>query len=375
MKQIFLTATTPPPSVISLQAKPSSLQTNLDGIKAWSILLQSTPLPTIDLTLADNDETIHNGTLTAVDCQRGVIHVRDFKAPIGKYSAALIRLNDVNQLDVNASSACFDLLLQHALQSDTTTAPPSTPTSPSLPPTSSSSSPLPSSTSTSTSTSPTPTKDTKSFARDAEVRKYWSQRYHLFSLFDAIQTDREGLFSATPECVAQHVARRVNGVSNKVVWDAFAGVGGNCCHFKSFEKIIATDLNENRLEMCRNNCRVYGIKHVEFMVGNFLELCGSIRANVVVLSPPWGGPKYLDVHDETALQLENIISVPCDGVKLFQLGHEATQPKGIIVYMLPKNVNKDSVLALGEAFEGTMEIEDMFVNGVLKMTVAYFQKD
>jgi hypothetical protein len=33
------------------------------------------------------------------------------------------------------------------------------------------------------------------------------------------------------------------------------------------------------------------------------------------------------------------------------------------------------VLALGEAFEGTMDIEDMFVNGVLKMTVAYFQKD
>ena len=57
------------------------------------------------------------------------------------------------------------------------------------------------------------------------LRKYYNQRYTLFSRWDhGIQYDEEGLFSVTPEALALHTAIRC---SCDVVIDAFAGIGGN----------------------------------------------------------------------------------------------------------------------------------------------------
>ena len=57
------------------------------------------------------------------------------------------------------------------------------------------------------------------------VRKYYWQRYRLFSRWDdGIQFDEEGLFSVTPEALALHTAVRC---ACDVVVDAFAGIGGN----------------------------------------------------------------------------------------------------------------------------------------------------
>lgn len=59
----------------------------------------------------------------------------------------------------------------------------------------------------------------------SSVRKYYWQRYRLFSRWDeGIQFDKEGLFSVTPEALALHTAVRC---SCHVVIDAFAGIGGN----------------------------------------------------------------------------------------------------------------------------------------------------
>ena len=126
--------------------------------------------------------------------------------------------------------------------------------------------------------------------------------------------------------------------------------------------------------MCQNNCNVYGVENIQFIAGNFLELYSSIRTDIVVLSPPWGGPKYLDVSDEDALKLKNIITVPCNGEQLFKHGYESTLPGGITVYMLPKNVDKQSVIDVAKKLKGTIEIEDIYVNNVLKMTIAYIHK-
>lgn len=57
------------------------------------------------------------------------------------------------------------------------------------------------------------------------LRKYYNQRYTLFSRWDrGIQFDEEGLYSVTPEALALHTAVRC---SCDVVIDAFAGLGGN----------------------------------------------------------------------------------------------------------------------------------------------------
>jgi hypothetical protein len=42
--------------------------------------------------------------------------------------------------------------------------------------------------------------------------------------------------------------------------------------------------------------------------------------------------------------------------------------------MLPKNVDKQSVIDVAKELKGTIEIEDIYVNNVLKMTIAYIHK-
>lgn len=65
--------------------------------------------------------------------------------------------------------------------------------------------------------------------RDPTIRKYWVQRYMLFSKFDAgCRLDHEGWFSVTPEVVAAHMAERCRC---DLIVDAFTGVGGNAIQF------------------------------------------------------------------------------------------------------------------------------------------------
>ncbi len=64
--------------------------------------------------------------------------------------------------------------------------------------------------------------------------------------------------------------------------------------------MIAIDLDPKKVELCRHNAEVYGVAdRIEFVVGDFLQLAPRLEADVVFLSPPWGGPGYLtaDVFD------------------------------------------------------------------------------
>ena len=365
-----------PPLAPILALQNISSNSSLKTLKTWSILMKHSPVIS-NITLADNSST-SSCQLTAVDCEKGVLHVRNLTSPIGNYSAALVRMNDIDRLECNVSSNCFDTLLNNALLSSDINLTTTTPTNIVDPDTTT--------TTTTKNTAAATTTATTTITITKEVRKYWSQRFNLFSKFNSIQTDKIGLFSATPECVAQHVAfqvqkvRKVQGVQEtgiqtekKSIWDAFSGVGGNCCHFSttSFSQVIASDLSASRLEMAKHNCKVYANDNVEFIVGDFLELCKTVRADVVVLSPPWGGPKYLELG--TNVPLDESITIPCNGIKLLRIALESVRPGGIVVYMLPKNVDKKSLVQAAELLAlGTVEIEDVFVNEVIKMTIAYF---
>ncbi|VDP45025.1 unnamed protein product [Soboliphyme baturini] len=64
------------------------------------------------------------------------------------------------------------------------------------------------------------------------LRKYWMQRYRLFSKFDdGILMDEEGWYSVTPERISEHIAERCQC---DVVMDAFCGVGGNAIQFAKY---------------------------------------------------------------------------------------------------------------------------------------------
>jgi len=58
-----------------------------------------------------------------------------------------------------------------------------------------------------------------------DIKPYFYKRYVLFSQFDqGIKLDQEGWFSATPEIVAKHTAKRLQYPK---ILDGFGGVGGN----------------------------------------------------------------------------------------------------------------------------------------------------
>lgn len=60
--------------------------------------------------------------------------------------------------------------------------------------------------------------------------------------------------------------------------------------------VIAIDIDPKKIEMAKHNAAIYGVAdRIEFIIGDFLTLADSLKADVIFLSPPWGGPQYLKV--------------------------------------------------------------------------------
>lgn len=72
--------------------------------------------------------------------------------------------------------------------------------------------------------------------------------------------------------------------------------------------VIAVDIDPVKLELARHNAGVYGVSdRIEFILGDYLLVAPTLKADVVFLSPPWGGPDYLgaEVYDlETMIELK-----------------------------------------------------------------------
>ncbi|OAQ22931.1 S-adenosyl-L-methionine-dependent methyltransferase, partial [Linnemannia elongata AG-77] len=167
------------------------------------------------------------------------------------------------------------------------------------------------------------------------MAKYWAQRYRYFSLYDqGIQMDQEGWYSVTPEKIAAHIAERC---ASDVIIDAFCGVGGNTIQFAmTCHRVIAIDIDPVRLACARHNARIYGVEdRIEFICGDYMTLLPRLKADVVFLSPPWGGPGYLaqDVFDIKR-------DIPMDGEHLF---NETCKITKNIAYFLPRNSDPDQI--------------------------------
>lgn len=200
-----------------------------------------------------------------------------------------------------------------------------------------------------------------------ELAKYWAQRYRLFSRFDdGIKLDKEGWFSVTPEKIAAHIAGRVSqSFKCDIVVDAFCGVGGNTIQFAlTGKRVIAIDIDPVKIDLARNNAEVYGTADkIEFICGDFLLLAPCLKADVVFLSPPWGGPDYA-----TAETFNIRTMMFLDGFEIFRLSQKITNN---IVYFLPRNADIDQVASLAGP-GGQVEIEQNFLNNKLKTITAYF---
>ncbi|CAF1996983.1 BnaC07g48690D [Brassica napus] len=166
--------------------------------------------------------------------------------------------------------------------------------------------------------------------------KYRQQRYKLFSLYDK-------------------------------------GVGGNTIQFtKVCSSVIAIDIDPLKIKMAVNNATVYGVvDRVDYVVGDFINL--ALKADILFLSPPWGGPMYNKVGRYTL----DIIQ-PKDGqhihVILYSLFRIARSITPNIIMFLPRNIDLEQLEELARLSSPplTLEIEENYVQGKIKAIKAYF---
>ncbi|KAJ2821758.1 RNA methylase protein [Coemansia erecta] len=214
------------------------------------------------------------------------------------------------------------------------------------------------------------------------VQKFWRRRHDYFWKYDErIQIDEIGWYSVTHEVIAEDTAARVSQLYNHrhpakpstkdlsygrlCVVDAFCGVGGNTIKFATWcEHVIAIDIDETRLEMARHNARVYGVEdRIEFILGDFYKLAPMLSADIVYLSPPWGGLEY------NSTPVFDLDSLPFHTAQEWM--DRARMISENVVYYLPRNCDPNQLADLcpdGSA----CDVELNYIDGYLKAITAYY---
>lgn len=96
-----------------------------------------------------------------------------------------------------------------------------------------------------------------------------------------------------------------------------------------------------KIELARNNAEVYGVSdRIEFVVGDYYALAPTLKADVVFLAPPWGGPTY---KRNKTFDLGNIMPNYGGGEHLYEVTHQITKN---IAYFLPKNIDVKQVCVI-----------------------------
>lgn len=98
--------------------------------------------------------------------------------------------------------------------------------------------------------------------------------------------------------------------------------------------VIAIDIDPMKIALARNNAKIYGVlDRIEFVIGDYFALAPYLKADVVFLSPPWGGPSY--AHQKL-FDINDILPSYGGGNHLFKITRQITEN---IAYFLPRNIN------------------------------------
>ncbi len=92
---------------------------------------------------------------------------------------------------------------------------------------------------------------------------------HTIKFKKSISSNKEGLQLATPEIVAKYIAERLR---TDIIADLGCGIGGQVIFFaKKCMKVYAVERNPEKLNFARENCRLYNVNNVEFILGDALS--------------------------------------------------------------------------------------------------------
>jgi trimethylguanosine synthase len=108
---------------------------------------------------------------------------------------------------------------------------------------------------------------------------------------------------------------------------------------------------------------VYGVDHkIDFILGDFFQIARFLKADVLFLSPPWGGPDYLslETYDLNMMQ-------PRHGSEIFDFARNITEN---IAYFVPRNTDINQLTDL--AGSGCCEIQPIGLNNKVKALTAYY---
>ncbi|RLN85075.1 hypothetical protein BBJ28_00023617 [Nothophytophthora sp. Chile5] len=175
-------------------------------------------------------------------------------------------------------------------------------------------------------------------------------------------SDGEVAERVTPQPIAEHIASRLRC---DVVVDPFAGCGGNVIQLAmTCKQVIAIDIDPEKIRMAKHNATIYGVAHkIEWIVGNSIEILPALKADVVFLSPPWGGQNY----SRKRFRLDDMIVKGVSGVELFAKARQVTKN---IAYYLPRTTPTSDLEALSPG--EVVECEKIFLNKQLKVVTAYY---
>ncbi len=109
---------------------------------------------------------------------------------------------------------------------------------------------------------------------------------HKIKFTKPIVSNKEGLQLSTPEIVAKYIARRLK---TDIIADLGCGIGGQVIFFaKECRKVYAVERDAQKLEYARENCRLYGVDDVEFILGDALstEIKEKVSDADIIFSDP-----------------------------------------------------------------------------------------
>jgi 23S rRNA G2445 N2-methylase RlmL len=98
--------------------------------------------------------------------------------------------------------------------------------------------------------------------------------------------------------------------------------------------VIAIDIDPKKIEIARHNAELYGVAdRIQFIIGDYFTLAPTLKADVVFLSPPWGGPDLMNLEEYKL----SYIMPEKGGIKhMMSLTRQITSN---IALHLPKNTN------------------------------------
>jgi 16S rRNA G966 N2-methylase RsmD len=121
-------------------------------------------------------------------------------------------------------------------------------------------------------------------------------RYVAPEIRDQLRMDDEAVYSVTDQVTADKISAdllQIVGCRNVTLCDATACVGGNAFSFaRSFDHVVALEIDPVRHEYLQNNMQVLGLQNVACWWEDAIEHCKKYKYPLIFVDPPWGGPNY-----------------------------------------------------------------------------------